>query len=128
MRNERLDNLGTTAASLAATLHERRTLFDSAPQPTVLPAGAQALPIALLARVSADLRDEEWADVARQTRMISRPSSSGPIFISGRWKKSLGSPTCTSMKMIGTPGPIRCRSPSIQLRLIRPRPPTRPPR
>ncbi|MBP6815838.1 MAG: hypothetical protein KA169_13180 [Burkholderiaceae bacterium] len=71
MRNERLDNLSTTAASLAATLHERRTLFDSAPQRTVLPAGAQALPIALLARVGADPRDDEWADVARQTLPVS---------------------------------------------------------
>jgi two-component system sensor histidine kinase ChvG len=71
MRNDRLENLGMTASSLAATLHERRTLFGSAPTIDTLPAGAQALPTALLAQVHADARDDDWSDVPRQTLTVS---------------------------------------------------------
>ena len=71
MRNDRLENLGMTASSLAATLHERRTLFGSAPTIDTLPTGVQALPTALLAQVHADARDDDWADVPRQTLTVS---------------------------------------------------------
>jgi len=62
-RNERLENQAQAARNLAASLHERRELFESGASPADRRAGAEPLPVELLADVVVDHDASEWLQV-----------------------------------------------------------------
>lgn len=61
-RNERLENQGQAARNLAASLHEHRALFDVEQATLRRRAGAELLPVELLADVVADDDAREWIE------------------------------------------------------------------
>lgn len=62
-RNERLENQAQAARNLAASLHERRELFEAGAAPADRRAGAEPLPVELLADVVVDHDASEWLQV-----------------------------------------------------------------
>lgn len=65
-RDERMENMRVTSASVAAHLNERRELFVRVLPTPPLPAQAQVLPVELLSRVDLDQHGDEWIDVPRR--------------------------------------------------------------
>lgn len=61
-RNERLENQGQAARNLAASLHEHRALFDVEQATLRRRAGAELLPVELLADVVVDDDAREWIE------------------------------------------------------------------
>ncbi len=61
-RNERIENQGQAARNLAASLHEHRALFDVEQATLRRRAGAELLPVELLADVVVDNDAREWIE------------------------------------------------------------------
>ncbi len=73
-RDERLENQAASARALAASLHERRELFEIGAEPVRLPAGAQTLPVEAVpadGRAWPDWRLLPWHDLPVQTNPAS---------------------------------------------------------
>ncbi|MFT4099480.1 MAG: ATP-binding protein [Burkholderiaceae bacterium] len=73
-RDERLENQATSARALAASLHERRELFETGAEPARLPAGAQTLPVENVpanGRAWPDWRLLPWRELPVQTNPAS---------------------------------------------------------
>lgn len=72
-RNERLENQAQAARNLAATLHERRELFEAASPGLDRRAGVEPLPVELLADVIVDQRAGEWLEVPGRALPMRAP-------------------------------------------------------
>ncbi len=72
-RNERLENQAQAARNLAATLHERRELFEAATPAADRRAGAEPLPVELLAHVVLDHHADEWLEVPGRALPMRAP-------------------------------------------------------
>ncbi|MCO5106661.1 MAG: ATP-binding protein [Burkholderiaceae bacterium] len=72
-RNERLENQAQAARNLAASLHERRELFDPGAATPDRRAGAEPLPVELLADVVVDHDASEWLEVPGRALPMRAP-------------------------------------------------------
>ncbi|MGE0803927.1 MAG: ATP-binding protein [Burkholderiaceae bacterium] len=72
-RNERLENQAQAARNLAASLHERRELFETRLQSNGTRAPAEPLPVELLADVVVDQSPAEWLDVPGRALPMRAP-------------------------------------------------------
>ncbi|HEY0878703.1 MAG TPA: ATP-binding protein [Zeimonas sp.] len=75
-RNERLENQGQAARNLAASLHERSPLFDVEQATLRRRAGAELLPVELLADVVVDHDAREWLETPGRALSL-RPVDAG---------------------------------------------------
>jgi len=75
-RNERLENQGQAARNLAASLHEHQALFDVEQATLRRRAGADLLPVELLADVVADDDAREWIETPGRA-LPMRPAQPG---------------------------------------------------
>jgi len=75
-RNERLENQGQAARNLAASLHDHQALFDVEQATLRRRAGAELLPVELLADVVADNDAREWVEAPGRA-LPMRPAQSG---------------------------------------------------
>ncbi len=75
-RNERLENQGQAARNLAASLHDHRSLFDVEQATLRRRAGAELLPVELLADVVVDQDAREWIETPGRGLPI-RPAQAG---------------------------------------------------
>jgi len=72
-RNERLENQAQAARNLAASLHERRDLFELGAAAGDRRAGAEPLPVELLADVVVDHDAGEWLEVPGRALPMRAP-------------------------------------------------------
>ncbi len=75
-RNERLENQGQAARNLAASLHDHQALFDVEQATLRRRAGAELLPVELLADVVADNDAREWVETPGRA-LPMRPAQPG---------------------------------------------------
>jgi signal transduction histidine kinase len=75
-RNERLENQAQAARNLAASLHERRELFEAGAPPGVRGVRAEPLPVELLADVVVDHDASEWLEVPGRALPMRAPDGS----------------------------------------------------
>ncbi len=75
-RNERLENQAQAARNLAASLHERRELFETRRSAANVRAQAEPLPVELLADVIVDQSAAEWLDVPGRALPMRTPDGS----------------------------------------------------
>ena len=75
-RNERLENQAQAARNLAASLHERRELFDAGASSGARGARAEPLPVELLADVVVDHDLSEWLEVPGRALPMRAPDGS----------------------------------------------------
>ena len=84
-RDERLENQAGAARALAASLHERADLFETRRDADRLPAGAQPLPIEVLASASADGRIDDWSGVPRRPLGVKIEGNAPPYTLKVRF-------------------------------------------
>src|SRR5690606_9324006 len=72
-RNERLENQAQAARNLAASLHERRELFETGAATVDRRAGTEPLPVELLADVVVDQNPSEWLEVPGRALPMRAP-------------------------------------------------------
>lgn len=81
-RNERLENQAQAARNLAASLHEHRALFDVEQATMRRRAGAELLPVELLADVVVDHEAREWLEApGRALSMRATDAGVSPMHV-----------------------------------------------